>query len=121
MDAVRCFIKDSHLHLQQIEEALRKTVIYRTGYTANKMMLGRELNIPAYLMFPVPAEEHQDIEREYIYRVEKESRDRVEKIERRERYRRESRYSGERYRVERQRRETKRVKRNRVERERNRD
>ena len=66
MDAVRCFIKDSHLHLQQIAEALRSSVIYRTGYTANKMMLGRELNIPAYLMFPVPAEEHQDIEREYI-------------------------------------------------------
>ena len=34
----------------------------RTGYTANKMMLGREVNTPAYLMFPLPAEEYEDID-----------------------------------------------------------
>ena len=66
MDAVRCFIRDSQdqwdLHLQQIAGALRSSVNRRTGYTANKMMLGREVNTPAYLMFPLPAEEHEDID-----------------------------------------------------------
>ena len=66
MDAVRCFIRDLQdqwdLHLQQIAGALRSSVNRRTRYTANKMMLGREVNTPAYLMFPLLAEEHEDID-----------------------------------------------------------
>ena len=58
MDAVRCYIKDSQdqwdLHLQQIAGALRSAVNRSTNYTANKLMLGREVNTPAYLMFPQP-------------------------------------------------------------------
>ena len=61
MDAVRCYIKDSQdqwdLHLQQIAGALRSSVNRSTGYTANRLMLGREVNTPAYLMFPQPAVE----------------------------------------------------------------
>ena len=63
MDAVRCYIKDSQdqwdLHLQQIAGALRRSVNRNTGYTANWLMLGREVNTPAYLMFPQPAVENQ--------------------------------------------------------------
>ena len=56
MDAVRCFIGKSKnkwdLYLQQIAGALRSSVNRMTGYTANKLMLGREVNTPANLMFP---------------------------------------------------------------------
>ena len=56
MDAVRCFIGKSQnqwdLHLQQIAGALRSAINRSTGYTANMMMLGREVNLPAHLMFP---------------------------------------------------------------------
>ncbi len=56
MDAVRCYIADSQdqwdLHLQQIAGALRSCVNRSTGFTPNKLMLGREVNIPAYMMFP---------------------------------------------------------------------
>ncbi|MCG7869896.1 MAG: DDE-type integrase/transposase/recombinase, partial [Candidatus Thiodiazotropha taylori] len=63
MDAVRCYINDSQdqwdLHLQQIAGALRSSVNRSTGFTANRLMLGREVNTPAYLMFPQPAVENQ--------------------------------------------------------------
>ena len=56
MDAVRCYITDSQdqwdLHLQQMAGALWSAVNGSTNYTANKLMLGREVNTPAYLMFP---------------------------------------------------------------------
>ena len=56
MDAVRCFIGKSQnewdLHLQQIAGALRASVNRMTGFSANKLMLGREVNTPADLMFP---------------------------------------------------------------------
>lgn len=56
MDAVRCYIGDSQdqwdVHLPQIAGALRSSVNRNTGFTANKLMLGREISTPAYLMFP---------------------------------------------------------------------
>ena len=57
MDAVRCFV-DGHqrnwdLHLAQIAGALRSSVNRSTGFTPNKMMLGREVNQPVDLLFPV--------------------------------------------------------------------
>jgi len=56
MDAVRCFLGKSQdkwdLHVQQIAGALRASVNRSTGYTPNMLMLGREVNIPAQLMFP---------------------------------------------------------------------
>jgi hypothetical protein len=51
MDAARCFIGKSQkqwdIHLQQIAGALRSSVNRMTGFTANMMMLGREVNNPA--------------------------------------------------------------------------
>jgi hypothetical protein len=56
MDAVRCFIGKTQnqwdLCLQQIAGALRSSVNRMTGFTANRLMLGREVNIPAQMMFP---------------------------------------------------------------------
>ena len=61
MDAVRCYIKDSQeqwdVHLPQIAGALRSAVNRNTGFSANKLMLGREVNTPAHLMFPAGAPE----------------------------------------------------------------
>ena len=66
MDAVRCFIGKSQdqwdIHLQQIAGALRASVNRQTGFTANKLMLGREVNTPAYLMLPQVSERKDDVE-----------------------------------------------------------
>ena len=63
INAVRCYIKDSQdqwdRHLQQIAGALRSSVNRNTGFMANRLMLGREVNIPAYLMLPQPAVDGQ--------------------------------------------------------------
>ena len=56
MDAVRCFVSKSQnqwdLHLQQIAGALTASVNRHRGFTANRLMLGREVNVLADLMFP---------------------------------------------------------------------
>jgi hypothetical protein len=55
MDALRCYIDSSpetwDLHLPPIAGALRASVNRQTGYTANKLMLGREVNIPATILY----------------------------------------------------------------------
>jgi transposase InsO family protein len=55
MDTVRCYIDKAQNHwdehLAQIAGALRSAVNIHTGYTANSLMLGREVNTPADLMF----------------------------------------------------------------------
>ena len=57
MDAVRCFVdgkqKNWDLHIAQIAGALRSSVNRSTGYTPNMMMLGREVNQPVDLLFPM--------------------------------------------------------------------
>jgi hypothetical protein len=66
MDAVRCFIGKSQdqwdLYLQQIAGALRSSVNRNTGFTANKLMLGREVTTPAQLMFPQAGKSYQNVE-----------------------------------------------------------
>lgn len=56
MDAVRCYIHYSQdqwdVHLQQTADALRSAVNRSIEFTVNKLMLGREVNTLAYLMFP---------------------------------------------------------------------
>ena len=56
MDAVRCFIgplqTNWDLNIQQIAGAMRSAVNRSTGFTPNYLMLGREVNIPAHVMFP---------------------------------------------------------------------
>jgi hypothetical protein len=58
MDAVRCYIDKAQdrwdEHLAQIAGALRSAVNRSTGFTANKLMLGREVDTPAHLMYPPP-------------------------------------------------------------------
>ena len=64
MDAVRCFIGKSQthwdVHLQQIASALRTCVNRHTGQTPNLMMLGRQANTVASLMFPHARDVHED-------------------------------------------------------------
>ena len=58
MDAARCFVKISTRwdgHLAQLTGALRSSVNRQTGYTPNRLMLGREVNLPADLIFPSSA------------------------------------------------------------------
>jgi transposase InsO family protein len=55
MDAVRCYIDKAQNHwdehLAQSAGALRSAVNRHTGYTANRLILGREVNTPTDLMF----------------------------------------------------------------------
>ena len=64
MDAVRCFLGKSQnkwdQHVQQIAGAIRASVNRSTGYTPNQLMLGREVNTPAQLMFPGVQERNKD-------------------------------------------------------------
>lgn len=61
MDAVRCFVDKSQdnwdEHLSQLVGAIRSSVNRSTGFTRftpNKLMLGREVNLPADLVFRPP-------------------------------------------------------------------
>ena len=58
MEALRCFIGKAQTkwdeHLPQLAGALRATVNRSTGFTPNRLMLGREVNCPADLLFPAP-------------------------------------------------------------------
>ena len=64
VDAVRCFIGKKQdqwdVYLQQIAGALRASVNHQTGFTANRLILGREVNMPAHLMFPLAGEKSQN-------------------------------------------------------------
>ena len=66
MDAVRCYIGKSQtewdVHLQQIASALRSAVNRQTGFTPNRLMLGREVTLPVELVYPVKKAEAQEIE-----------------------------------------------------------
>ena len=48
--------------MQQIAGAIRASVNRSTGYTPNKLMLGREVNTPAQLMFPMATDKHEDVD-----------------------------------------------------------
>ena len=56
MDCVRCYVskhqRDWDEKIPLIAAAIRSAVSSRTGETPNKLMLGRECNTPASLMFP---------------------------------------------------------------------
>ena len=66
MDAVRCFLGKTQdkwdVHVQQIAGAIRASVNRSTGFTPNRLMLGREVNIPAQLMFPMVTKKNEDVE-----------------------------------------------------------
>jgi transposase InsO family protein len=62
-NVVRCYIDKAQdrwdEHLAQIAGAWRSAVNRCTGFTANKPMLGREVNTPAHLMYPPPLSAEQ--------------------------------------------------------------
>ncbi|VDI22537.1 Hypothetical predicted protein [Mytilus galloprovincialis] len=75
MDAVRCFVDQQQdswdEHLAQLAGALRASVNRSTGYTPNKLMLGRETNQPAELMFGTTEDHKYTGTEEYIIGLEK--------------------------------------------------
>ncbi|XP_061166034.1 uncharacterized protein LOC133174958 [Saccostrea echinata] len=58
-------------HLAQIAGALRSAVNRNTGFTANKLMLGREVNIPADLMYAPPQRDPAVDLEGYVVNLEK--------------------------------------------------
>lgn len=72
MDAVRCFVDKSQNNWDepQLASAIRSSVNRHTGFTPNKLMLGREVNVPTDLVFrsPEPAKvvDHED----YVTRLQ---------------------------------------------------
>ena len=66
MDAVRCYVDKAQNcwdeHLAQIDGALRLVVYRNSGFTANKLMLGREVNTPADLLYPAQTGDPLDLE-----------------------------------------------------------
>ncbi|XP_041374756.1 uncharacterized protein LOC121387644 [Gigantopelta aegis] len=71
MDAIRCYINKSQIqwddNLAQLAGALRSVVNRHSGYTPNHLMLGKEVNQPADLMFRPPDGAHVD---EYVAQLE---------------------------------------------------
>lgn len=74
MDAGRCFVSTSQtdwdVYLPQLASAIRSSVNRMTGLTPNMMMLGREINMPADLVFRPPGQENTD-ENEYVRNLKK--------------------------------------------------
>ena len=62
MDSIRCFVGKTRnqwdRYLRQIAGAMRSTVNRSTGFTPNMLMLGREINLPSDLMFPIKEKKH---------------------------------------------------------------
>ena len=73
MDAVRCFVgkrqNDWDVYIPQLAGAIRATVNRSTGQTPNFMMFGREINIPADLMFASVMTEESMLVNEYIQKL----------------------------------------------------
>lgn len=63
---------DKHINL--LLAAYRSTVHPSTGYTPNMLMFGREVNLPANLLFPFPRDVDHTETHEYLYQL----RDKVE-------------------------------------------
>ena len=57
-DGVRCFVSKQQNnwdeHLPQLAGAIRSSVNRSTGFTPNMLMLGREVNQPADLLYRTP-------------------------------------------------------------------
>jgi hypothetical protein len=70
MAAVRCFIGKNQRswvqYLPQLAGALRPSVNRSTGNTPNMMMLGREIGLPAELMFGSPGKTGQPEGDQYV-------------------------------------------------------
>lgn len=74
MDAVRCFVSKSQdnwdEHLPQLAGAIRSSVNRNTGFTPNKLMLGREVTLPADLVFRPPNTDENINLDDYVTRLQ---------------------------------------------------
>ena len=74
MAAVRCFIDKKqglwNKYLAQIAGAIRASVNKSTGFTPNRLVLGREVNLPADLVFPFPQQPNTNNLPEYVSELE---------------------------------------------------
>ncbi|XP_053388273.1 uncharacterized protein LOC128551439 [Mercenaria mercenaria] len=75
MDAVRCFVGRNQNSwdklLPQIAGALRASVNRHTGFTPNMLMLGREVYMPADLVFPTIEKEQEEADyTDYVGQLE---------------------------------------------------
>lgn len=73
MDAVRCFVSKQQNnwdeHLPQLAEAIRSSVNRSTGFTPNMLMLGREVNQPANLLYRSPDAKTDDSLDDYVKKL----------------------------------------------------
>ena len=58
------------MYLPQLASAIRSSVNRMTGLTPNMMMVGREINMPADLVFRPPGQENTD-EEKYVRNLKK--------------------------------------------------
>ncbi|XP_041466120.1 uncharacterized protein LOC121416727 [Lytechinus variegatus] len=69
MAAVRCYVDKTQTqwdkYLPQIAGAIRATVNRSTGFTPNRLMLGREVNQPTDLVFPLPSSQERKLPSEF--------------------------------------------------------
>ncbi|XP_070546257.1 uncharacterized protein [Ptychodera flava] len=74
MNAVRCYVGNSQndwdINLPQIAAAMRVSVNRSTGYTANRLMLGREVNLPSELMYSQPSASSAEDLGQYVQNLE---------------------------------------------------
>jgi transposase InsO family protein len=74
MDAVRCIVNKSQdnwdEHLSQLAGAIRSSMNRSTGFTPNKLILGREVNLPADLVFRPPDAVHGEDHEDYVNRLQ---------------------------------------------------
>ena len=73
LDAVRCFVQKNptswDIFLPQIAGALRSSVNRQTGFTPNRLMLGRETNQAADLMYKLPKSQNTSAD-DYLSKLE---------------------------------------------------
>ena len=74
LQMLRCFrgknIRDWDLYLPQIASAIRATPNRSTGFTPNKLMLGREVNKPSNLVFDIPHVQETQTPENYVQNLE---------------------------------------------------
>ena len=76
LQAIRCYLKNARFqrhwdrHIQLIAGAIRATVNRQTGFTANKMMLGREILQPIDVMLGVGDIQESKVPADHVEELE---------------------------------------------------
>lgn len=76
LQAIRCYLKNVRFqrhqdsHLQLIVGAIRATVNRQTGFTANKMMLGREIIQPVDIVIGVAENQQPQVPSDFVDELE---------------------------------------------------